>query len=123
VENKWRTFKNSHYRLLNLGRPAVFLLPIKKLQTRIGKKAKADLHVFLIENFTAYTITAYSIGVWKDSGGSPVQDKCQMYEVSFTGRNRIPMLLQKLAKLAKILNEECIYFKAGQYSCLVYPKK
>lgn len=78
------------------------------------------LHEFLIKEFGGYTSTIIPyFGVWRDEEETSY-DECRRYEVSFVGQERIPILLAKLAEIAKIIEEECIYFQAGQYSCLVY---
>jgi len=41
--------------------------------------------------------------------------------VSFDGKDRIPSLLAKLGEIAKLIGEECIYCKAGQYAAIIYP--
>jgi hypothetical protein len=50
-----------------------------------------------------------------------VLDESRQYAVSFKGKDRIPLLLEELAHIATLAGEECIYFEAGQYACLVYP--
>lgn len=123
MENKWEGLEGENYRLEDLGRPAIFLLPIKKLQKRVGNVTiEQVLHRFLIEQFGAYTSsTIPSFGVWKNTERAVISDECRQYEVSFVGKERIPVLAKKLAEIAKLIKEECIYLKAGQYSCLVYP--
>ncbi|MBI2640042.1 MAG: hypothetical protein HYW90_04120 [Candidatus Sungbacteria bacterium] len=116
---KWQQFTGASYKLHNLGRPAVFLLPSKKLRGRVEK----ELHAFLIKHFEAYTTTLIpSFGFWRDRRKSIIYDECRQYEVSFVGKEKIPLLLKKLAGIAGRINEECIYFKAGQYTCLIAPQ-
>lgn len=124
-QNKWKLFKGKKYRLENLGRPAIFLLPIKKLHVKLNALTiEEDLRSFLIKNFGAYSVSIIpSFGLWKNSEGAIISDECRQYEVSFVGKEKIPLLLGKLAEIVIALEEECIYFKAGQYSCLVYPIK
>ena len=82
-----------------------------------------NLHIFLIQHFGAYTSALVpSFGIWKDAHQVTVSDECRQYEVSFFGKERIPVLLEKLAEIARYIKEDCIYVKAGQYSGLVYPK-
>ena len=81
-----------------------------------------DLHRFLVKHFAAYTSALIpSFGIWKNSDEVTIRDECRQYEVSFVGKERIPILLAKIAAVAKFIQENCIYVKAGQYSCLVYP--
>ena len=123
TENKWRGLEGNSYRLENLGRPAIFLLPVWKLKAKLGKTTiEQDLHRFLITQFGAYTSTTIpSFGVWKNTKKAIVSDECRQYEVSFNGKERIPLLAGKLAEIARLIEEDCVYLKAGQYSCLVYP--
>ncbi|TSC83266.1 MAG: hypothetical protein G01um101419_96 [Parcubacteria group bacterium Gr01-1014_19] len=123
TENKWRGLEGRGYRLENLGRPAIFLLPVWKLKAKLGKTTiEQNLHRFLISQFGAYTSTTIpSFGVWKNTRKAVVSDECRQYEVSFNGKERIPLLAGKLAEISKLIGEDCVYLKAGQYSCLVYP--
>jgi hypothetical protein len=125
-KSKWINLLGKEYKLVDLGRPAVFLIPIKKLKQRMenGKMVEKDLQEFLISNFGAYTsATIPGFGFWKDAKQAIIFDRCREYEVSFLGKKKIPTLIRKLAEIAEVIDEECIYLKTGQYSCLVYPKK
>lgn len=124
-KSKWAEFaENGNYRLVDLGRPAVFLVPEKKLKLKIGGKSiERHLQSFLSENFGAFTSSAMSnFGVWVNDEQVVSRDRCRVYEVSFLGKDKMSLLLKKLAEIAAAIKEECIYFKAGQYSCLIYPK-
>jgi len=126
ANSKWKDFVGKRYTLEDLGRPAIFLLPIKKLSQKLecGTTVEADLHRFLVQNFGAYTsATIPSFGFWKTVDRAIISDECREYEVSFFGKTKIPVLIKKLAEIAEFIKEECIYLKAGQYTCLVYPKK
>ena len=122
--NKWAGLDDESYKIEDLGRPAVFLLPLEKLKTTIGDKtAEEELHAFLTKNFGAFTTTTVPyFGFWRAAGTQIIYDECRLYEVSFAGKEKIPLLLKKLAEVARAIGEECVYFKAGQYACLVYPK-
>lgn len=120
---KWEEFeKGTHYRIVDLGRPAIFFIPAKKLGKKIGKKTiRKESHEFLVRNFSAYTTSKVpSIGFYRGTGKKFVSDACVIYEVSFLGKHQIPLLLEKLAWIAETTGEECIYLKTGQYTCLVY---
>lgn len=120
--NKWAEFQNESFKIVNLGRPAVFFIPVKKLKGRQGIRIRQDLHLFLITRFGAYSASLVpSFGFWKDASKAMVTDECTVFEVSFDGKEKIPILVKKLAELALEIRENCIYLKAGQYSCLVYP--
>jgi len=123
--DKWRRFRSRNYTLKDLGRPAIFLLPTGKLRIKIGNLSVGEhLHRFLIKNFGAYTSsTIPSFGFWKSTKEAAIQDECREYEVSFLGKEKIPVLIDKLAEIALVIGEECIYLKAGQYACLIYPRK
>lgn len=120
--NKWEGFQDKSFKIANLGRPAVFFIPVKKLKGKQGTRIRQDLHLFLITKFGAYSASLVpSFGFWKDMSKAVVTDKCIVFEVSFDGKEKIPVLVKKLAELALEIKEDCIYLKAGQYSCLVYP--
>ena len=117
-KGKWRSFqKSDDYEIIDLGRPAVFLVPIGKLQHKIrGKTVEKYLEKFLKKNFEAFTVRHSGIrGYWKGQ----IDDLAE-YEVSFLGKEKIPMLLKMLADLCKKIGEKCFYVKAGQYTALVY---
>lgn len=121
TENKWHSLGGDGYTIKDLGRPAIFLIPVKKLKLKAGDLTVEEyLHKFLTENFCAYTCIP-SFGFYKSAEGAIIFDECRQYEVSMLGKERIPILLKKLADVAKIIGEECIYVKAGQYSGLLYP--
>lgn len=121
-KNPWQKFAGEGYRVQNLGRPAIFFIPSKKLGIKDGKKTVEDrLNGFLQKEFGAFTIsTAPYFGAW-NNGKSISRDECRLYEVSFVGKKRIELLFNFLAKFARKIDEECIYFKAGEDTCLVYP--
>ncbi len=50
-------------------------------------------------------------------------DEHRLYEVSFDGRERIGSLIAMLAKIALAIEEDCLYFKAGEDTCLIYPAR
>ena len=124
---KWESLRNGKlYHIDDLGRPGVFLLPAQKLKMRIGDMTvEEDLHEFLVKAFGAYTSsTVPNFGFWKAESEKRVfYDICVEYEVAFAGKEKIPLLLAKLASIAQAIGEECIYVKAGQYACLVSQPK
>ncbi len=124
MEDKWSGFGSDRYRLQNLGRPAVFLVPLKKLAFKIGDETVEDqLHRFLIKQFGAFTTSAIpGYGVYTDPEQKVVLDESREYKVSFNGKERIPLLIDELARIAALVGEDCIYLEAGQYACLVYPR-
>ena len=116
--SKWAGLGNDNFTFVDLGRPAVFLLPINKLP-----KVEDNLHEFLVQNFGTFTyFPVPSFGAWKNGQQVIVYDQCRLYEVSFNGKEKITLLGERLAKIAFLINEDCIYFKAGQYASLIYPK-
>jgi len=123
-KSRWREFNDrSKYRLVDLGRPAVFYIPENKLNIIIGGETVEEyLQNFLSREFGAFTSSVVAnFGLWINKQRVVYRDRHRVYEVSFEGKNRIPALLERIAEVARIVDEECIYFKAGQYSCLVYP--
>ena len=121
MNSKWHGMESSNYTIVDLGRPAVFLLPLEPLKAHAYEEA--ELHAFLMDNFESYTAaTIPSFGFWKNKNEAIIFDECREYEVSFVGKDKIPMLMEKLASIAKRIGEDCVYFKAGQYGCVIYPK-
>lgn len=125
MKSKWAPLVRKGYIIEDLGRPAIFLIPIKKLKKQVnGISVEKDLHRFLVDNFGAYTAsTIPGFGFWKNAEKATISDACREYEVSFLGKGKIPALLKKLAEVAMATREKCIYVKAGQYSALVSPAK
>jgi hypothetical protein len=125
-DNKWSGFMDDpRFRIQDLGRPAFFLIPLKKLKRKVqGETINRRLHRFLVTHFEAYTTALVpSHGIWKDVGKKMVLDKCRQYKVSFEGKDRIPLLMAELAEIATLVGEDCIYFEAGQYACLINPPR
>ena len=122
--NRWIGFEDDAYEIMDLGRPAVFLVPSTKLKCPMGKKTvEVALHEFLMDNFGAFTTTVVPYyGFWRADGERVDHDECRRYEVSFVGKHRIADLMRFIAQVASATNEICIYFKAGQYTCLIYPR-
>ena len=125
-QGKWQDFqKSDKYGITDLGRPAVFMIPTKKLQKKLeqGKTIKTDLQKFLSKNFGAYSLSPIPgyFGVWIDNE-RVIYDKCTEFKVSFLGKEKISLVMTKLADIAKRIGEKCIYLEAGQYACLVCPK-
>ena len=123
----WTPFDTDKVRFVDLGRAAAFLIPESKLNFLIdridGESVGLHLANFLTQNFKAFTFCQVPyFGIWINGQEAIFADKCRLYEVSFDGKEKISVLGEKLAEIAKIIGEECIYFKAGQYSALVYPK-
>ena len=128
MPSKLDEFRNDKkYRLVDMGRDAVFFIPYRKLHQRInGKTIEKKLHDALTQiGFTSFNYPdVLYFGFWKNPQGKIVKDKCRRYEIAFLGKKRIPPLLELLSDFAeKILKENCIFYKAGQYTCLIYPPK
>ena len=123
-ESKWSEFlKGENYRLVDLGRPAVFLIPSKvfSLPFKNGATIETAVKAFLIDNFDGFTMTAVpNFGFWYD-GHEHIMDESVKFEVSFLGKDHIPILLSFLADVARLGGEDCIYITAGQYAALIYP--
>ncbi|MEA3249383.1 MAG: hypothetical protein U9Q03_03435 [Patescibacteria group bacterium] len=123
-ENKWAGLDcGPGYRIEDLGRPAVFCLPEDKLTWRIEGRSINDMLVeFLAAEFGGFSCdTRQQFGVWRDGREIVHYDTCIVFEVSFVGKERIPKLASILGLIAKGIGEKCIYFKAGQYSALIWP--
>src|SRR5262245_41108915 len=110
-ENKWAGLDvGPGYRVVNGGRPAVFLIPSHKLQTVDGgEKLEDRLHRFLLTQFGGFTNTTVPyFGYWRSSETGLVHyDECRQYTVAFDGKLRIKELLTKLAEIARLMGEEC----------------
>jgi hypothetical protein len=125
MKNPWVSFEGEGYSLDNLGRPAVFLIPSHKLRRKHEDATVEDmLHAFLRDRFVAFTTTTVPyFGFWRGEGSEFVYDECRLYEVSFVGRDRIKPLVEKLAEICALIEEDCFYFKAGEDACLIRPHK
>ncbi|MBU1915983.1 hypothetical protein KKC47_02550 [Patescibacteria group bacterium] len=123
MENKWETFEVRGCHIENLGRPAIFLIPIHRLsQLTDDGTIEQILHEYLMREFGAFTTTLIpSFGFWRNTDQKLVCDECRQYEVSFVGPERIPALIELLARICRIIGEDCLYFKAGQYACTIWP--
>ena len=107
----------------SLGRMAVFLIPVAKLKVKnsSGETVESRTHNFLISNFNGYTADiGHIFGFWRDSLGKEFFGEHKEYKVSFVGKERISDLENFLAKLAKEMDEQCIYFETGEDSWLIY---
>lgn len=122
-KNPWKEFEDESYRLEDLGRAATFLLPSHKLRMDFGDSTvEKVLENFLFDNFYAFTTTTFpSAGLWRNNENKVFYDECKRYEVSFAGKEKIPIIIKKLAEICKHIEEECLYFTAGQYVCIIYP--
>ena len=117
-ENPWAQFGGSDYTIRNLGRPAVFFIPVRNFT----REARDELERVLAEEFGAFSFDDVpNHGMWRDGAGRLVEDRSVKYTVSFAGKERIPLLIRILVNLARLLGEESIYLEAGQYACEVVP--
>ena len=107
------------FRLESVGRPALFLLPAEKMASDSSRHAIA-LSTFLKENFGSYTVQPHgTIGTWTDPAGKIRRGEHSQYRVSFVGKDRINLLGQYLADLARSIGEESIYLETGEDAWLV----
>lgn len=120
--SKWKFFeKQGNFEIIDLGRPAIFLIPADKLQKKIMSDVTAEKHLemFLQRHFRAFTRTRSTMsGYWEG-----IVDELVEYEVSFLGKHNVPILLHELAYIARKIGEKYIYVKIGQYTALVRPKR
>lgn len=115
------------YSKQSLGRPATFLLPSLKLKSawEVGKEATAEQMVqqFLLTHFGGFTVTAGNIfGYWRDDTDKVFYGEHRMYTVAFPGKEKIALLEEFLAQIARILEEDSIYFETGEDAWLIYPE-
>lgn len=121
--NRWEEFASPEYQIKDIGREFLFYFPASKVHQRLDWKTTVEekLHSFLVANFTGFTRTTIpSFGVWHD-GQVFHFDQCYRYEISFLGKDKIPMLISELSSLARLVDERCVYIGAGQYRALVFP--
>lgn len=113
--------KRENYNLQSLGRMAVFYIPSKKA---IEKYYDIKIRDFLLKEFGACTATLGNFcGWWKsDESGEMHYDEHIEFKVAFAGKERIPILVEFLGRIAKELGEECVYLETGEDAWLVYPK-
>ena len=121
--SKWDAFKSKEYTLEDMGRAAIFLLPSLKLKKKVGKETlEKNLESFLKKHFGGGTTSLVpKFGFWVN-GEKVEYDESREYKVSFVGKERIPLLIRKVASIARLMNEKAVYFEAGQYACLIKPK-
>ena len=112
------------YRERNLGSSVGFLLPSLKLKepSMKGPTIEHRLHVFLMENFGGYTAQAGNIfGYWREGKERDSYGEHREFSVAILDASRLPVLKEFLAELAQDLKEECIYFRMGERTSLIYP--
>ncbi len=109
------------YGKISLGRPAVFYLPLDKLNKTLNGDFQRRLESFLLENYGGFTKKEGNVsGAW--NGGSMIHyDNSIEYKVAFVGKEKIPRLEVELAKMAEELGEEAIYLETGEDSWLIKP--
>ena len=124
MPNKWEGLDTEKFWFEDLGRSAIFLIPVAKLQIAMdGKTVEKSLFEFLVVQFGAFTYSTVSnFGVWVDGKQVLVYDECRLYDVAFVGKERIPMLADKLVDILQATGEACMFFKAGQYASLIHPR-
>ncbi len=106
MSTKWDESSNDPaYRIEDLGRPAVFLIPSHALRKMVNDEIiEEHLHRFLYEHFGAFTTTILPyFGMWRDGKQRKIYDECRQYEVSFVGKDRIPVLLRQLAVICQLI--------------------
>lgn len=111
------------YRERSLGIAVVFLLPSLKLKepSLNGPSIENRLHTFLMDNFAGYTAQAGNIfGYWREDGRDSYGEHRE-FSVAAPDASSLPGLKAFLAGMARDLNEECIYFRAGEAASLIYP--
>lgn len=109
----------------SLGRLGILLLPSLKMKTASprGKSYEQEVHHFLVENFSGYTVASGNIaGFWKDSQGRQHYGEHQEYRVGFLSEDKIPLLENYIAELAEDMGEESIFWATGEDAWLIYSK-
>ncbi|MBI5654121.1 hypothetical protein HZC53_00485 [Candidatus Uhrbacteria bacterium] len=117
-------FAGHEYEVIDLGRPAAFLIPGAKLKVALPSGTTVEEHLkdILLKEFGAFSVTELPyVGLWRNHERDLICDRSMRYEVSFVGQDRIPLLMGMLARIAAVVGEECIYFTAGEDACLIKP--
>ena len=114
----------AEFKVISIGRPAVFLLPSDLMGVMIdGKTCRELVESYMSSKFGGFTDEgAGHNGYWRNDLGKTYSGKFQRYRVSFKGKNLIPELQGFLAYLAKHLDQESIYLETGEDAWLVYPE-
>jgi hypothetical protein len=113
-----------NYRERGLGISISFLLPSLKLKepSQNGPSVENRLHSFLMDNFGGYTAQAGNIfGYWRENGSDSYGEHRE-FTVASLETSQLPTLKEFLARMARDLHEECIYFRAGETASLIYPE-
>ena len=101
-----------------------FLLPSLKLKepSQNGPSVENRLHSFLMDNFGGYTAQAGNIfGYWRENGSDSYGEHRE-FTVASLDASQLPTLKEFLARMARDLHEECIYFRARETASLIYPE-
>ena len=87
-----------------------------------GPSVENRLHSFLMDNFGGYTAQAGNIfGYWRENGSDSYGEHRE-FTVASLEATQIPMLKEFLARMVRDLEEECVYFRAGETASLIYPQ-
>ena len=108
-----------HQNLTYIGHMAIFYVPVAKLDEYL----EADLHMFLVGNYGAYTRTVSPVrGFWRSKGSMKIfEDENYEYKVSYEGKDKIPPFVNFLAHLCGKMKEEAMYLEMGYRSYIVEP--
>jgi hypothetical protein len=104
-----------------LGRIGVFLLPslkMKSLSPR-GRTYDQELHDFLLQNFTGYTVTTGNISGYWISCGHEHYGEHREYKVAFSDPSKVPSLERYVAVLAAEIGEQTVYWEIGDEAYLL----
>jgi len=101
-----------------------FLLPSLKLKepSQNGPSVENRLLSFLMDIFGGYTAQTGNIfGYWRENGSDSYGEHRE-FTVASLEASQLPTLKEFLARMARDLHEECIYFRAGETASLIYPE-
>jgi hypothetical protein len=108
-----------------LGKSAAFLLPSLKMKQpprASNPSLEAHLHEFLMKHFGGYTAQAGNIfGYWRDEDGRDSYGEHREFTVATDSDSKLIVLKDYLAHLSHELGEECIYFRSGEQTVLIFP--
>lgn len=114
-------------RIVDLGRPAIFLIPSVKVYNPKYSKTRQSvaktLHNFLTDVFGGYMCASGNIyGYFRTEALE--YDELREFRVAFKEdeeKTKVPLLQDFLARVCDDIGEECIYLICGEDAMLVYP--
>lgn len=123
----------NHRNLVDLGRPALVLLPMRKYDLLqygwTNKTPDTLLRDYCVERFHVVSIVSSHVkGEWRNAEGAMVSDTHQEYRVAFVRHvsdqaqeDRLMRFVDFLSRLCKAMGEDCLYVEFGEQAYLIKP--